>query len=104
MYKTKDITTKELKALQVINQNEIEELTGSKLDPTKAWEVIKDASSNFKQPDAKAQEADGLLFEMLHPEMKKAKKTEGDKETIRIRERERARALELLELELTMAA
>lgn len=104
MYKTKDITEKELKAIKVINQDEIEDLTGSKLDPTKAWEVIKDASDNFKQPDAKAQEADELLFEMLHPEKKKTKKVEGDKEIIRIRERERARALELLELELTMAA
>lgn len=104
MYKTKNSTPKELKALKVINQDEIEDLTGSKLDPVKAWEVIKDVSDNFKKSDAKAQEADQLLFEMLNPEMKKAKKTEGNKETIRLQEKERARALDLLELELLIAA
>jgi hypothetical protein len=104
MYKTKNSTTKELKALKVINQDEIEDLTGSKLDPVKAWEVIKDVSDNFKKSDAKAQEADQLLFEMLNPEMKKAKKTDGNKETIRLQEKERARALDLLELELLIAA
>ena len=104
MYKTKDITTKELKALQVINQVEIEDLTGSKLNPVKAWEVIKDASDNFKSKDAKAMEADQLLYEMLNPEMKKSKKPEGTKEIIRLQEKERARALELLELELLIAA
>ncbi|WP_407264901.1 hypothetical protein R5N98_12605 [Tenacibaculum maritimum] len=104
MYKTKDITTKELKALQVINQDEIEELTGSKLNPAKAWEVIKDASDNFKNKDVKAMEADQLLYEMLNPEMKKSKKPEGTKEIIRLQEKERARALELLELELLIAA
>jgi hypothetical protein len=104
MYKTKNVTPKELKSLKVVNQDEIEDLTGSKLDPIQAWEVIKDVSDNFKKSDAKAQEADELLFEMLNPEMKKAKKTEGNKETIRLQEKERARALDLLELELLIAA
>jgi hypothetical protein len=104
MYKTKDITPKELKALKVINQDEIEDLTGSKLDPIKAWEVIKDVSDNFKKSDTKAQEADELLFEMLNPKIKKVKKIEGNKETIRLQEKERARALDLLELELLIAA
>jgi hypothetical protein len=104
MYKTKDITAKELKALQVINQEEIEDLTGSKLNPVKAWEVIKDASDNFKNKDEKAMEADELLFEMLNPEIKKEKKTKGNNEIIRLQEKERARALDLLELELLIAA
>lgn len=104
MYKTKDITPTELKALKVINQDEIEDLTGSKLDPVKAWEVIKDVSDNFKNSDTKAQEADELLFEMLNPEIKKVKKIEGNNETIRLQEKERARALDLLELELLIAA
>ena len=32
MYKTKDITKKELQAINVVNQDEIKDLTGSKLD------------------------------------------------------------------------
>tara|TARA_R110002049_G_scaffold113040_2_gene263048 strand:+ start:18604 stop:18918 length:315 start_codon:yes stop_codon:yes gene_type:complete len=104
MYKTKNITAKELKALKVINQDEIEDLTGSKLDPIKAWGVIKDVSDNFKNTDEKALEADQLLFEMLNPEMKQSKKSKNYDETIRLQEKERARALELLELELLIAA
>lgn len=104
MYKTKDVTQKQLQALKVVNQDEIEDLTGSKLNPVKAWEVIKEASGNFKNKDAKAQEADALLFEMLHPEVKKVKRTTDNSETIRLQEKERARALELLELELLIAA
>jgi len=104
MYKTKNITKQELKALAIKNQDKIEELTGSKLDPVKAWEVIKSTSENFSKSDVKAQEADRLLYEMLHPKMQKKKKNGDDKEIIRLQEKERARALELLELELLIAA
>ena len=104
MYKTKNITKEALKALKIKNQDEIVDLTGSKLDPVKAWEVIKSTSEDFSTSDAKAQEADALLYEMLNPEMKKSKKPEGTKEIIRLQEKERARALELLELELLIAA
>jgi hypothetical protein len=74
MYKTKNITKEALKALKIKNQDEIVDLTGSKLDPVKAWEVIKSTSEDFSKSDAKAQE------------------------------KERARALDLLELELLIAA
>ena len=104
MYKTKNVTKQELKALSIKNQDEIEELTGSKLDPVKAWEVIKSTSEDFNKSDAKAQEADALLYKMLHPETKKNERDESDKEIIRLQEKERARALELLELELLIAA
>ena len=70
MYKTKDITKADLKALAIKNQDEIVALTGSELDPVKAWEVIKQASDNFTKSDLKAQEADELLFEMLYPDEK----------------------------------
>lgn len=70
MYKTKDISKAELKALAIKNQDEIVALTGSELDPVKAWEVIKQASDNFTKSDLKAQEADALLFEMLYPDEK----------------------------------
>ena len=57
MYKTKNITKDALKALKIKNQDEIVDLTGSKLDPVKAWEVIKSTSEDFSKSDAKAQEA-----------------------------------------------
>ncbi len=104
MYKTKNTTKKELEQLKIVNQDEILELTGSKLNPIKAWEVIKSTSENFSKSDAKAQEADALLFEMLNAGKKKEKSKMTSKETIRIQEQERARALDLLELELLIAA
>ena len=104
MYKTKNTTKDALKALKIKNQDEIEDLTGSKLDPVKAWEVIKSTSEDFNKSDVKAQEADALLYKMLHPEMQKNKSDDSDKEIIRLQEKERARALELLELELLIAA
>lgn len=104
MYKTKAITKKELQAIKIANQEDIEALTGSPLDPVKAWEVIKRTSENFNISDEKALEADALLFEILNPEIKASKPTKDSKEIIRLQEKERARALELLELELLIAA
>jgi len=104
MYKTKNTTKEALKALKIKNQDEIVDLTGSKLDPIKAWEVIKSTSEDFNKSDVKAQEADALLYEMLHPEVQKKENSNSDKEIIRLQEKERARALELLELELLIAA
>lgn len=104
MYKTKDSTPKQLQSIKITNQDEIVALTGSKLNPEKAWEVIKETSENFTKTDAKAQEADVLLFEMLHPKVKRKTDATTQDETIRIQEKERARALALLELELLIAA
>ena len=104
MYKTKNITKDALKALKIKNQDEIVDLTGSKLDPVKAWEVIKSTSEDFSKSDVKAQEADALLYEMLQPKMQQNDKRSDAKEIIRLQEKERARALDLLELELLIAA
>ena len=104
MYKTKNITKDTLKALKIKNQDEIVDLTGSKLDPVKAWEVIKSTSEDFSKSDVKAQEADALLYEMLQPKMQQNDKRSDAKEIIRLQEKERARALDLLELELLIAA
>ena len=104
MYKTKNISKDALKALKIKNQDEIVDLTGSKLDPVKAWEVIKSTSEDFSKSDVKAQEADALLYEMLQPKMQQNDKRSDAKEIIRLQEKERARALDLLELELLIAA
>ena len=104
MYKTKNITKEALKALKIKNQDEIVDLTGSKLDPVKAWEVIKSTSEDFSKSDVKAQEADMLLYEMLQPKMRQKDTRSDAKEIIRLQEKERARALDLLELELLIAA
>tara|TARA_Y100001963_G_C6694310_1_gene406220 strand:+ start:257 stop:571 length:315 start_codon:yes stop_codon:yes gene_type:complete len=104
MYKTKNITRKQLQAVKITNQDEIETLTGSKLNPVQAWEVIKEASNGFKEKDPKAQEADALLFKIVYPEMKAQTTSKDTAETLRIQEKERARALALLELELQIAA
>ena len=71
MYKTKDIKSKELNTLDIKNQAEILQHTGSKLDLVKAWEVIKNVSDNFTKSDEKAQEADTLLYQILHPKQGK---------------------------------
>ena len=104
MYKTKDITKQQLKKLEIKNQDEIVELTGSKLNPLVAWEVIKKTSNNFSTSDLKAEEADALLFKMLDAKSKKTKTTSKEEQILRLKERERTRALELLELELLIAA
>ncbi|GAK75651.1 hypothetical protein JCM19296_1243 [Nonlabens ulvanivorans] len=87
MYKTKNITKDALKALKIKNQDEIVDLTGSKLDPVKAWEVIKSTSEDFSKSDVKAQEADVLLYEMLHPKMQQKDKRSDAKEIIRLQEK-----------------
>lgn len=104
MYKTKAVTQKQLEAVKIANQDEIEALTGSKLNPVQAWEVIKEASDGFTVKDSKAQEADALLFKILYPKMKAKTKQKDTAERLRIQEQERARALALLELELQIAA
>jgi hypothetical protein len=77
MYKTKDITKKELQAINVVNQDEIKDLN-----------FILDSRNN----------------EIVNPKIKKSKKKNDTNEIIRLQEKERARALELLELELLIAA
>ncbi len=100
MYKTKTIPGKILKTIQIANQDEIKELTGSKLELDKAWELIKNRSENFTKEDLKVKEADQLLYQIVYPS--KTKTSESNRELIIIKEKERARALVLLELELEL--
>ena len=110
MYKIADTTQKDLKAIEIIHQDEILARTKKKLDPVQAYEIIKQESKGFSQANAKAQEADELLHQLLtrDPTSVTAKKAAKEKkelsvEEIQIQARARARALELLELELELA-
>ncbi len=62
MYKTKDLTLKDLAKIKIKNQAEIVQYIGSELDPKEAHEQIKNASKNFTIPNAKAEQADALLY------------------------------------------
>lgn len=107
MYKTKDISVKELEKIEVKNQQEIQSLTGSKLDLKTVWEVIKKDSKDFTQEDLKAIEADELLHGIVSFPQKGIKKKDSLLQE-RYREKERAKAmdiaLKILELELSIAA
>ena len=111
MYKTKDTTVKELKAIEILHQDEILARTKRKLDPVQAFEIIKKESGNFNTPNVKAQEADKLLHQLLNrtskdvqvTKKKKANlKTELSEEEIQIRERERARKIKILKIKLNL--
>lgn len=106
MYQLTKVKPQDLSKVQVKNQDKILELTGSKLEPLKAFEIIKTETKDFKESNEKAKQADGLFIELLKLNgisvNGTAVKTDGGK--IRLREQERARALELLELELQLAA
>lgn len=115
MYKTKDTSVNDLKGIVIRNQDIIIEKTGRKLDPVQAYEIIKEASSNFSKADPKVVEADALLHQLLqrdkqaqHSPQTPPKRSEEQKkkavtvEEIQIQERERARKLKLLKLKLTL--
>ncbi|TPN87152.1 hypothetical protein [Aquimarina algicola] len=112
MYKIKDTKRKELKAVEILHQEEILERTKRKLDPVQAFEIIKNESNGFSTSNVKAQEADELLHLLLNRDAKSASGTSSKKKKtskkelsateIQIQARARARALELLELELEL--
>ncbi len=62
MYKTKDLTPKDLNTIKIKNQAEIVQYIGSELNPEEAFELIKKESKGFTKANAKAEEADKLLF------------------------------------------
>jgi hypothetical protein len=62
MYKTKDLTPEDLSKIKIKNQAEILQYIGSELDPKEAFNLIKKESNGFTQANAKAEEADALLF------------------------------------------
>lgn len=112
MYKIKDTKQKELKAVEILHQEEILERTKKKLDPVQAFAIIKKESDGFSKSSVKAQEADELLHRLLNRDTKGASATTSSKkesskkelsvEEIQIQAKARARALELLELELEL--
>lgn len=111
MYQIENIKPKELSLIQIKNQNKIVELTGSKLDPVRAYEIIKRESNGFTQDHEKAKEADKLFVDLLKlnglwkiESEPQENELNQEREAIRIKEQERSRELELLELELQLVA
>ncbi len=101
MYQIANITPAALAKVKIRNQSRILELTGSKFDPVRAYEIIGKEAKGFTEQNAKAEQADALFVELLKINGITLNKPDADN-AIRIREQERARALQLLELELEL--
>lgn len=108
MYTLEKVKTADLSRIQVKKQEKILELTGSRFDPAKAFEVIRKETKDFKEQNEKAKEADALFAELLKLNGITVQPSQsGDKaeqSRVRIREQERARAIEIIELEMQLAA
>ncbi len=105
MYKTSAIKPETLSKVKVKNQDKIVEITGSKLEPKKAWEVIRNETKDFTKDSEKAKQADELFAELLKVNgLTVTKSTGKSNDRIAIRERERSRAIEILKLKLKIAA
>ena len=65
MYRTQNITTGQLGQIAIYNQDQIVDLTGSKLNLAKVHEVIRTESKDFTKSSVKAQQADDLLADLL---------------------------------------
>ena len=103
MYKIVHLKPEELAKIQVNHQDKIQELTGSKLDPFKAFEVLKRESKGFKENNKKVAQADKLFVDLLKQNGVFLSVEKGGNK-IAIRERERKRTIELMELELNLLA
>ncbi|MBL6450033.1 hypothetical protein JMN32_27210 [Fulvivirga sp. 29W222] len=117
MYKLKKINPADLEKIQVRKQDKILELTGSKFDPAKAYEMVSQETGGFKQEVDKAKEADALFVQLLEREgialpedkPKKGARKKSNPETdnrsrIRIQEQERSRAIEIMQLKFKLTA
>lgn len=117
MYELEKVNPADLDKIRVTRQDKILELTGSKFDPSKAYEMISQETGGFKQELGKAKEADALFIQLLKrdgvalpsdkPKKEAGKKSNtktDDRSSIRIREQERARSIEILQLKLKLAA
>ncbi len=106
MQSLKSVTPTLLQQVQIRHQDKILELTGSRLEPAKAYDIIKKETKGFRESNPKAEQAANLFMELLKlngislPGMSQTEST--DEQRIRLRERERTRTLELLELELQL--
>ena len=105
MYQLKKIKPETLEKVRVENQEKIKALTGSELQPKRAFEVIRNETKGFTQDNEKAKEADRLFMELLQRNgLTDGTPSPDEKERIRIEAAARARALALIELELELAA
>ncbi len=107
MYSLKHVDQKVLSKVAVPNQEEIVRLTREKLDPLKAYRIIKEDTKEFTRYNDKAGEADRLFAELLAqngielPPQEKGKDEKAFALEVEL-EQERARALALIELELEL--
>ena len=105
MYQIAIVKTQDLSKATVQNQDKIMEMTGRKLDPEKAFQVIKNETKGFTVDSEKAKKADRLFADFLKKNGIEMNGTPNKSNTkIRLQEQERSRALDLLELELKLAA
>lgn len=105
MYHLEKVKKEDLGKIEIRNQDEIIERTGSNLDLPKAYILIKRESKDFKEDHPKAREADRLFLELLERSGVVAgdkKKDTNQSSRIRLQEQERSRELELLELEMEL--
>ena len=105
MYQIAKVKTKDLSKATVQNQDKIMEMTGRKLDPSKAFQVIKNETKGFTIDSEKAKKADRLFADFLKKngiEVNGSSTKSNDR--LRLKARAQAKALELLELELQLAA
>lgn len=105
MYQLTNVKPQDLTKVQVKNQDKIVELTGRKLEPAKAFEVIKNETKGFTVDIEKAKQADKLFTELLKKNgiQVNGAATESDSR-LRLQAQAKAKALELLELELELVA
>ncbi|MEO9870379.1 MAG: hypothetical protein ABJQ69_03690 [Ekhidna sp.] len=106
MYKTSTIQPKTFNQVKVKNQDMILKITRSRLEPQKAWEVIRKETKDFTKDIKEAKQADELLMQLLKVNKiaLPGESKEKTKVRLRLEEQERERALELLALELELAA
>lgn len=105
MYQLTKVKPQELTKVKVQNQDKIVELTGRRLEPTKAYEVIKNETKGFTVDSDKAKQADKLFTELLKKNGIQVNGTATEPDNrLRLQAQAKAKALELLELELELAA
>lgn len=105
MYQITKVEPKTLSKVKVQHQDRIIQLTGKRLEPKGAFDIIKDETGGFKKKSEKAKQADKLLIQLLRLNgvvLKGGGSAERERILIEARARERATAL--LELELEFAA
>ena len=102
MYGLAKIDIKDLKKVKIIDQEEIIQRTGSPLDLSAGYELIRKETGDFTKENREAKEADALFIELLEKRKATMPVDKGDPNRLRLQAQ--AKALELLELELELAA